>query len=179
MRSIFYGKTKLRYVHFDSHVMNHNFYKYTYYCYPDTKRLEDTIQKLERYREQTGFTYSDNYIYETYIYSRDYQELIERETELVLDIDEEIEINGKRGCIKSKKYDVENDTMHYYTDIIVKTNNDHFEESKISSTTSMINLINKHLVRFKEWDEMAKYNKTAQEEQEQTFIGKIIKWFKG
>lgn len=179
MKSIFYGKTKLRYVHFDSHDMNHKWYKFTCYCYPHISHLEHLIKELEKYRDDENYSFSNEWIFETYIMSSDWIQLMERDRPVVLEVREEVTVGDKKGRIESRRYDVETNTWHYYTDITAKINNEHFESSKRSATTSMIDLINRHLVRFKEWDEMAKLNIIAREEQEQTFIGKIIKWFKG
>lgn len=46
--------------------------------------------------------------------------IVKKEHEHVLDIDDEVIIDDYHGIVEKREYDAVNDTMHYFTDIVVE-----------------------------------------------------------
>lgn len=179
MKCIFYGRESLKYVYFQSHWMNNRFYDYTPELFPKPEKLEKLIETLEKYRDGE-LIYEDEYIEERLgNITVATKKILEIERDNFLEIGDDITISGDKGKIKSKKYDVDNNVMYYYTDIFVGVDESQYEKTRKKCAENMIDLINNHLPRFRKWEMMDLEADKATEEQEETFIGKIIKWFKG
>lgn len=116
--------------------------------------------------------------------------LMEKDVSYVSKIGDKIEIRGKEGVITDRRHDLDTDTMYYYTDITALIDESDYEQGRIRMLNSLMRETERELERALRLEEYEKQEQLyermlnkeklkAEEEQSETFIGKIINWFKG
>lgn len=179
MKNVFYGRRMMLTYYYDGWDLNYTLKLMSPSYFHSVARLEKVIESLERMKNEEDFEYQDKYIYQREDLTRHNEILDVPETSYVPNIGETIIVSGRDATVIDKKYDADTDTMHIYTDIPLKTDMSRYQSTKVSCATAMIETINQYLPQVKEYERLADLKNVAKEEQDNTWLGKLIKWFKG
>lgn len=179
MKSRFYGKEKSRVVKLDMWDLKERLGNFSYQYYLSLESVNRLIESLKEYRDSDTYKYSDSFIYEQEFLLRTPIFMTQKELSYLPNVGEKIELNGKEIKIVDKKYDADEDIMHYYTDEITGIKMERYYQTKKECADIMIKMLEDELPKIEIFENRSRENRSAVKEQEQTFIGKIIKWFKG
>jgi len=180
MKAKFYGKEKTKVVKFNYWELKDRLGHFTDRYYLSVESVERLIEVLKKYRDSDDYTYSDSFICEIEYLFKYPIFIAEKELSYTPNVGETVQVEGKKIKITDKKYDTDNDVIHYYSDYVTGINISQYEKSKKRCTNEMIELLEQELPRMKQYEELSNNrSKFKEKEEELTFIKKIIKWFKG
>lgn len=179
MKNVFYGRRMMLTYFYDQWELNYTLNMMSPSYFHAVKRWEKVLEMLERMKNEENFDYEDGYIYKREDLTRHNELLDVPETSYSPNIGETITVGGRDATVLDKKYDADTDTMHIYTNITLRTDTSQYQSTKFSCATAMIETINKHLPQMKEYERFAELKNKAQEEEGNTWLGKLINWFKG
>ncbi|UUV47055.1 hypothetical protein [Bacillus phage vB_BanS-Thrax5] len=179
MKNVFYGKRMMKTYFFDRWELKYTLNMMSPSYFIPSERWEKVIEVLERMKNEENFDYEDKYIYKREDFTRHNEILDVPETSYIPNIGESITVSGRDATVIDKKYNADTDTMHIYTDITLKTDESRYKSTKVACATEMIEIINAYIPRIKDYERFTNLKNVADEEQENTWLGKIIKCFKG
>ncbi|UGO47942.1 hypothetical protein PQE73_gp110 [Bacillus phage vB_BanS_MrDarsey] len=189
INSVYYGLKQEKYA--ETNYRNWNRLWNIFYGWEklDSEYVQATIDIVKAHMEN-----HDNCRYVSPTFKTiDKKVFLDNKFSILLDKEQRVTIGDKTGIVMDKVIDISKDTAFYYTNIVAEIDDSKYEERRKKEFEWLLSLLESKLklVKAREaqeeeaekhqdmFDELKIEEMKAMEEQNNTFMGKIIKWFKG
>lgn len=154
-----------------------------------SKYVKDTIDIVKAHRDN-----NDECRYVTPSFKTiDRKVFLDNKFSILLDKQQRLTVGDKTGIVLDKVIDISKDTAYYYTNIVAEIDDSKYEESRNNQFEWILRMLEgklKTVLALEEgnkqkqehedlYDEIKIEEMKALEEQDNTFMGKIIRFFKG